>query len=804
MKKYSLFQSMKKAIAPFLFLLGSSFLLASNSHAGECDLPPGVSVSGSNITGPMTVKISASQTAVINLYVKNMTYADGRCAAKVFKAAVPLWQSLYNDYRNRGMTEKNIKRLADSISGIPGAGVYIDQNLSACGYHGANRTIVCTSATHESQKGMMAHENMHGWQYQFETDQVGWIKLNNVFAHFANLVYTDYQKNPGSLRGTGWSVYNKPTNQRETNWVYGMQNEVEWGAEVFADWVRNTTGSSVWPYIKSRHPALVEYFDCVWKTDTNPSECARRVDAPIQIADNNPRQNPPNHVTSNVIVNGVSKSVTFTRAQSQAIWNVCFNNHSGSSSQSDMTIMNNLIKIAAPDLPGNPASAYRLGRVDANHDNVYDWVCTYEGPGPIGLGSGNYLWNKLNKNGAFSFIVSGKSGDTYAEYKQDPFLQLPTINGSLAQPRYREWQGQYNSAFGAVPFRRGNGDIWYDVFTRKINAAPNMLKPFTNKLLAVGKATWINSSSEAVTLGWVGLDGRIGIMGSLPAGATQTWGPAFFSGINFARDSQGNVVLLYAINGTTNQTLKISNAVLARARANPVKAIPYMASLPNAPMGQDVRVSNSANMALDLLWYDHNGLPVLIDTLAPNTSKTITSARFGSMFALTNRYGLVNPFVVTDAPNQTLVGSQSLVDFWKTQVGKQTSDTLCAKEGGVCSFTGTRFVSYGANGEFKSRVVQGAIACNRASFGDVLPGVSKACHVGASELSHCSAQNGRCAFTGSKLVAWGANQQFTWDVLKNGSACSNAVFGDPAPNTAKACYLIDFNPIGLAQGSLAR
>jgi len=56
-----------------------------------------------------------------------------------------------------------------------------------------------------------------------------------------------------------------------------------------------------------------------------------------------------------------------------------------------------------------------------------------------------------------------------------------------------------------------------------------------------------------------------------------------------------------------------------------------------------------------------------------------------------------------------------------------TSWTECANEGGVCSFTGTRQVRYGANGIYAYKTATDSIGCDNATFGDPAYGVVKAC-----------------------------------------------------------------------------
>ena len=58
--------------------------------------------------------------------------------------------------------------------------------------------------------------------------------------------------------------------------------------------------------------------------------------------------------------------------------------------------------------------------------------------------------------------------------------------------------------------------------------------------------------------------------------------------------------------------------------------------------------------------------------------------------------------------------------------------THCANEYGTCSFSGTRQVRYGLDGQYAYRTATGSIACNNDVFGDPLPGADKVCEV-ASE-----------------------------------------------------------------------
>ena len=56
-----------------------------------------------------------------------------------------------------------------------------------------------------------------------------------------------------------------------------------------------------------------------------------------------------------------------------------------------------------------------------------------------------------------------------------------------------------------------------------------------------------------------------------------------------------------------------------------------------------------------------------------------------------------------------------------------TDWTFCASEGGVCAFTGTMEVRYGANGSFVYKTLTDGTACTNEVFGDPIYGVVKFC-----------------------------------------------------------------------------
>lgn len=52
---------------------------------------------------------------------------------------------------------------------------------------------------------------------------------------------------------------------------------------------------------------------------------------------------------------------------------------------------------------------------------------------------------------------------------------------------------------------------------------------------------------------------------------------------------------------------------------------------------------------------------------------------------------------------------------------------ICATEGMTCSFTGTKWVRYGANNQFNYGIYTDSVNCNNETFGDPTPGIAKQC-----------------------------------------------------------------------------
>jgi parallel beta-helix repeat protein len=67
----------------------------------------------------------------------------------------------------------------------------------------------------------------------------------------------------------------------------------------------------------------------------------------------------------------------------------------------------------------------------------------------------------------------------------------------------------------------------------------------------------------------------------------------------------------------------------------------------------------------------------------------------------------------------------------------------------------------------------------------------------SSTWTFCAFENQFCAFSGTQQVRYGANATFVIQTLTGGTQCTNAVFGDPIPGTAKHCDINSVQPSGV-------
>lgn len=153
-----------------------------------------------------------------------------------------------------------------------------------------------------------------------------------------------------------------------------------------------------------------------------------------------------------------------------------------------------------------------------------------------------------------------------------------------------------------------------------------------------------------------------------------------------------------------------------------------------------------------------------------------------------------------------LLGSLLILAAAPLAAQAQSDWTPCANEGDTCRFSGEALVRFGAEGKFAFRVVRNGVACNNNEFGDPLPNRPKQCQVSlnwrqdsryhgwrdqsrlnANQWRFCAAEGGECYVEGQAKVRFGANGRYETRSVNGRVSCTVQRFGDPMPNTPKAC-----------------
>lgn len=107
--------------------------------------------------------------------------------------------------------------------------------------------------------------------------------------------------------------------------------------------------------------------------------------------------------------------------------------------------------------------------------------------------------------------------------------------------------------------------------------------------------------------------------------------------------------------------------------------------------------------------------------------------------------------------------------------------TQCAVEGGTCAFTGTRGVAFGAD-NYRHRTATASSTCAAATWGGSDRRGPEILYVapigGLSTYTPCAPENGTSTVSAPTRAAYGANGAFTYrDVATGSVACTNAACG---------------------------
>jgi thermitase len=257
----------------------------------------------------------------------------------------------------------------------------------------------------------------------------------------------------------------------------------------------------------------------------------------------------------------------------------------------------------------------------------------------------------------------------------------------------------------------------------------------------------------------------------------------------------------YFGHGRVNAAAAVAAAVAKRTPADTAAPVAAIGSPSNgASVSGLVTVSVNAtdNVGVNRVELKVNGTTVAVDQAAPyQFTWDSAGAANGSATLVAVAYDL--------AGNAGTSASVGVTVANPVAPGSPVTWTTCASEGGVCNFSNTRQVRYGANNSFATQTATGSIACNNSVFGDPMVGVVKTCQYSSTSTTTstpapapapapttetwtaCATEGATCSFTGTREVRYGASGTFTSKIIAGATACTNAVFGDPIRGTLKSC-----------------
>jgi hypothetical protein len=199
-------------------------------------------------------------------------------------------------------------------------------------------------------------------------------------------------------------------------------------------------------------------------------------------------------------------------------------------------------------------------------------------------------------------------------------------------------------------------------------AAPLMLAPLTGELLEVGNIVWTNNSAEALRLSYVDLEGNEIEFMTLDPNTASEIGPAYFMGVNVVRDQSGNIVLVYVINGASDQKVTITADDVALAKTNGLTAFPVLATIPSGrQLPNNTIIANNSSQQVDIYSLDDAGNESLFATLLSGESTEAGPVYFGGMIIYKDATGkIVLVCSITEDVQQTCNYSAALEEFWAT------------------------------------------------------------------------------------------------------------------------------------------
>lgn len=457
------------------------------------------------------------------------------------------------------------------------------------------------------------------------------------------------------------------------------------------------------------------------------------------------------------------------------------------------------------------AVAYSIAKIGANGlmtvDQPADWARAFQGGQNI---AANVLLFRVLVTGAQLATVKGETALSQqwtaranavrdgannnmwdpqrGLYRDNPTSGLyPQDGNSLAV-----WFGMANTA-DAPRISQGLTANW-NAFGSTTPEKPGKIGTFPGSMEVLAHFTANNDQTglDLVRREW-------GYMLNSPIGTASTIWEGFNADGTF--DYGGNYMSL-AHGWATGPTSALTNFVLGLAPTDPAGAyrfVPHPGDLANA----EGRLTLPQGGALDG-WWSHNAATHTFwqRVVAPaGTTGVVGIPTFGRAVVVTmdgttvwNANTATAANVSTDGTYVYVAGVQPGDHTFTSQdavLPALGGYATCAQEAQQCSFSGTQSVAYGANGHFVYGTFTGGTTCSNAVFGDPAFGVAKSCLVSASPpaFSPCVAEGGTCSYTGTRMVAYGAEGRFVYRRLAGPVRCDNSSFPDPIYGIPKACYL---------------
>lgn len=121
--------------------------------------------------------------------------------------------------------------------------------------------------------------------------------------------------------------------------------------------------------------------------------------------------------------------------------------------------------------------------------------------------------------------------------------------------------------------------------------------------------------------------------------------------------------------------------------------------------------------------------------MSDNTNQNVASVKINGDIATVSALAVGTTNIAlcqSGGTCSTLVVKVTAADSSSTATNTDTW-TECASEKGLCSFSGSQTVRYGANGKYNYIIYSDGVQCTNANFGDPIYGVAKTCSYGGSK-----------------------------------------------------------------------